>query len=258
MVMPAASAELCPQCGADVRSSGSRCPSCGFWLPSAPAPRTGPPLARPVPLTSTPSRATPVVIGAVGAAVLLLLTAGALLLLRRPDEVAPPRVAALAASEAPPPAAPARLEPDRLLSDARRQASEWHQDAVLVSLSASPLDAVGVAPSGEVEIIYARPAGARISGGAEASGERFVLRSSGGALTGEAARAAKSQIAPEPNCVFDDAWAAAKRAGADPAASLRLRYQWSEKHARPVWEVLGARGEVLRRVDGGSCSILTR
>lgn len=257
MVMPAASAELCPQCGADVRSSGSRCPSCGFWLPSAPAPRTGPPLARPLPLPA-PSRATPVVIGAVGAAVLLLLTAGALLLLRRPDEVAPPRVAALAASVAPPPAAPARLEPDRLLGDARRQASEWHQDAVLVSLSASPLDAVGVAPSGEVEIIYARPAGARISGGAEASGERFVLRSSGGALTAAPTRAAKSQIAPEPNCVFDDAWAAARQAGADPGASLRLRYQWSETHGRPVWEVLSARGEVLRRVDGGSCSILTR
>jgi hypothetical protein len=37
-----------------------------------------------------------------------------------------------------------------------------------------------------------------------------------------------------------------------------MRYQWSDKHGRPVWELLGGSGEVLRRLDGVSCSILTR
>ncbi|HKY40404.1 MAG TPA: hypothetical protein VJN18_30935 [Polyangiaceae bacterium] len=152
----------------------------------------------------------------------------------------------------------ARLEPSRLLAEARRKASAWQQDAVLVSLTMHPLDARGVAPQGSVELTYARPGGQRISGGAEAGAQRLKLRTSGGELMQHEERAAKSRIAPEPNCVFEDAWAAAQRAGAATNANLRMRYLWSDKHARPVWEVLSAEGEVLRRLDGVSCSILTR
>jgi hypothetical protein len=39
---------------------------------------------------------------------------------------------------------------------------------------------------------------------------------------------------------------------------LGLRYSWSEKQARPIWEVVSGDGQVLRRLDGVSCSILTR
>ena len=115
-----------------------------------------------------------------------------------------------------------------------------------------------VAPEGSVEFTYAKPSGQRISGGAEAGAARLKLRTSGGELTQQEERAAKSRIAPEPNCMFEDAWAAAQHAGAAPNANLRMRYLWSDKHARPVWEVSSAEGEVLRRLDGVSCSILTR
>jgi hypothetical protein len=155
-------------------------------------------------------------------------------------------------------AEPERLEPSNLLAEARRKASAWQQDAVLVSLDLRPLDARGVAPGGTVEITYAKPGGQRISGGADAGALRLKLRTSGGELTQQEERTAKSRIAPEPNCVFEDAWAAAQRAGAAANAGLRMRYQWSDKHARPVWEVLSANGEILRRLDGVSCSILTR
>jgi hypothetical protein len=153
---------------------------------------------------------------------------------------------------------PVRLEPSSLLAEARRKASAWQQDAVLVSLAMYPLDARGVAPDGRVEFTYAKPGGQRISGGAEAGATRLKLRTSGGELTQQEERAAKSRIAPEPNCLFEDAWAAAQRAGAAANANLRMRYLWSDKHARPVWEVLSAEGELLRRLDGVSCSILTR
>jgi hypothetical protein len=145
-----------------------------------------------------------------------------------------------------------------LLAEARRKASAWHQDAVLVSLNVSSLDAAGVAPGGSIEITYARPSGQRISGGAEAGAQRLKLSTNGGELTPREERSPKSRIAPEPNCMFEDAWAAAQRAGAATDANLRMRYMWSDKHARPVWEVLSAGGDVLRRLDGVSCSILTR
>jgi hypothetical protein len=37
-----------------------------------------------------------------------------------------------------------------------------------------------------------------------------------------------------------------------------MRYAWSEKQGRPVWEVVTSEGQVQRRLDGVSCSILTR
>jgi len=127
-----------------------------------------------------------------------------------------------------------------------------------VSLSASPLDARGVAAGGKVEISYAKPSGQRITGGADAGSERLALSTSGGPLAKSEERAGKGRVAPEPNCLFEDAWAAARRAGADVNAGLGMRYLWSEKYGRPVWEVLSNDGQVLRRLDGVSCSILTR
>ena len=257
MVMPAAMAELCPQCGADVRASGARCKSCGFWLPAAPAPRTGPPMARPEPPQGD-SRATLIVVLAVGGFVVLgLVAAGLVIALREPATSGAPPPAA-AAMIAPAPSAPTRLEPSRLLANARREASLWHSDAMLVNLSAGPLDAQGVAPDGKVEVTYARPSGQRLTGGAEASAERLVLTSTDGALAKNEGRASKSRIAPEPNCSFEAAWASAQVAGADASAGLGLRYGWSEKQARPIWEVVSRDGQVLRRLDGASCSILTR
>jgi hypothetical protein len=258
MVVPEAMADLCPQCGADVRISGARCKSCGFWLPAAPAPRTGPPMARPVPLKDDSRRTTIAVLAVGGFVVLGLVAAGVMIFLRQPrDSGSPPPVAA---ARTPPSASPPppRLEPSGLLADARRQASAWHRDAVLVSLSAGPLDARGVAAQGKVEITYAKPSGQKITGGAEASTERLVLSSHEGALAKSEERAGKSRIAPEPNCLFEDAWASAQRAGADVNAGLALHYAWNEKQARPIWEVVGGEGQVLRRLDGVTCSILTR
>jgi hypothetical protein len=258
MVMPAASAELCPQCGADVRASGARCKSCGFWLPAAPAPRTGPPMPRPAPVKDNSQQTALMVLIVGGVVVLGLVMTGIWVWMRANaaasaiPSAAPPAVAPVASAE------PARLEPSSLLAEARRKASAWQQDAVLVSLTMHPLDARGVAPEGSVEFTYAKPSGQRISGGAEAGAARLKLRTSGGELSQQEERAAKSRIAPEPNCMFEDAWAAAQRAGASTNANLRMRYLWSDKHARPVWEVLSAEGEVLRRLDGVSCSILTR
>jgi hypothetical protein len=258
MVMPRAMADLCPQCGADVRASGARCKSCGFWLPAAPAPRSGPPMARPLPPKDDSQRTMLIVLVGGGFVVLGLVVVGALVWLRQPAVAsAGPRVAA--AVHAPVASAePPRLEPSSLLAEARRQASAWRRDAVLVSLSASPLDAHGVATGGKVEFTYAKPGAQRISGGAEASGERLALSSSGGALTKREGHAGKGRIALEPSCPFEDAWAAARRAGADANAGLGMRYLWSDKHARPVWEVLSGDGGVLRRLDGVTCSILTR
>lgn len=258
MAMPEAMADLCPQCGADVRTSGARCKSCGFWLPAAPAPRTGPPMARPVPLKDDSRRTTIAVLAVGGFVVLGLVAAGSMIFLRRADaQHAPlPVAAALATPSAHAP--PSRLEPSVLLAEARRQASAWHSDAVLVSLSASPLDARGVAPGGKVSITYAKPSGQRIVGGAEASGQRLLLSASEGPLEKSEERAGKSRITPEPNCAFEDAWASAQRAGADANAGLGLRYGWNDKQARPIWEVVSSDGQVLRRLDGVSCSILTR
>lgn len=258
MAMPQALADSCPQCGADVRASGARCKSCGFWLPAAPAPRTGPPMARPVPLKDDSRRMTIAVLAVGGFVVLGLVAAGSLIFLRQSGASnAPPPVAATLAP-APAHAAPLRLEPSALLADARRQANAWQSDAVLVSLGAGPLDARGVALGGKVTITYAKPSGQRISGGAEASGQRLVLSSSDGPLSKSEERAGKSRVTPEPNCLFEDAWASAQRAGADPNAGLSLRYAWHEKQARPIWEVVSTDGQVLRRLDGVSCSILTR
>jgi hypothetical protein len=193
-----------------------------------------------------------------GVVVLGLVLSGILVWLRRDDAAAIPSAAP---APAPAPAASQqapRLEPSTLLADARRKASAWHADAVLVSLSAKGLDAEGVPASGTVEIIYARPAGQRITGGAEASAQRLVLRTTESGLSQSEERTGKARIAPEPNCVFEDAWGAAQRAGAATGGSISMRYQWSEKHGRPVWEVLGNSGEIVRRLDGVSCSILTR
>jgi hypothetical protein len=258
MVMPEAMAALCPQCGADVRTSGARCKSCGFWLAAAPARRTGPPMARPVALKDDSRRTTIAVLTVGGFVVAALVGAGVFVLLRQPDASAapPPAAAALLAPAAS--AGPLRIEPTSLLAIARRDASAWHRDAVLVSVSARPLDARGVAPGGKVEITFAKPAGQRISGGAETSGERLVLSSSDGTLAKTEERATKAQITPEPNCPFENAWTSAQQAGADANAGLGLRYGWSDKQARPIWEVVGTDGQVQRRLDGVSCSILTR
>ncbi len=257
MVMPDAMADLCPQCGADVRASGARCKSCGFWLAATPAPRTGPPMARPVPLKDDSARTTVAVLAVGGFVVFGLVAAGAMVWLRQPPtSVAPVAAAVLTAPVAS--AAPLRLEPSSLLVEARRQASAWQRDAVLVSLSASPLDAHGVATGGKVEIAYAKPSGQRLSGGAEAGGERLLLTSSDGTLIKNEEHAGKAKVAPEPNCLFENAWASAQRAGADVSAGLGLRYSWSDKQGRPVWELVSGEGQVLRRLDGVSCSILTR
>src|SRR5258705_9506836 len=84
MAMPFATADLCPQCGADVRASGARCKSCGFWLPAAPAPRTGPPMARPLPLKDDSARTTIAVLAVGGFVVLGLVAAGVMIWLRQP------------------------------------------------------------------------------------------------------------------------------------------------------------------------------
>jgi len=258
MVMPAAMANLCPQCGADVRDSGTRCQSCGFWLPAAPAPRTGPPQARPTPPKDDSRRTTIAVLAVGGFVVLGLVAAGAMIWLRQRSAVdAAPR-AALVSVVPVASATPPRLEPSSLLGEARRQANTWHHEAVLVSLSAAPLDARGVAPGGKVDISYARPSGQRIVGGAEAGTERLALSTSGGPLVKSEERTSKGRVAPEPNCLFEDAWSAAQRAGADANAGLGLRYFWNEKYGRPVWEVLSGDGQVLRRLDGVTCSIITR
>lgn len=258
MVMPASVAEPCPQCGADVRASGTRCKSCGFYLPAAPARRTGPPMARPVPLKDASKRATVAVLAVGGVVVLGLVVAGAVIALRDPNGNVAARPTAALTPAVLPSAEPARLEVSSLFAEAKRQASAWHRDAVLVSVGVSGVDARGVTADGVVEFAYARPSGPRFTGGAETGSERLVLRSGGGGLSRSEERSGKAHVAPEPNCLFEDAWGAAQRAGAAADGKLRLRYGWSDKHARPVWEVLNADGEMLRRLDGVSCSILTR
>jgi hypothetical protein len=215
-------------------------------------------MPRPAPVKDNSKETALVVLIVGGVVVLGLVMTGVWVWMRAEaaanaiPSAAPAPVAPVASAE------PVRLEPSTLLAEARRKASAWQKDAVLVSLNIHPLDARGVAANGVVELTYARPGGQRISGGAEAGTERLKLRSSGGELVEQKERAAKGRIAPEPNCVFEDAWAAAQRAGAATNANLRMRYLWSDKHARPVWEVVSAEGAVLRRLDGVSCSILTR
>jgi hypothetical protein len=214
-------------------------------------------MARPLPTKDDSGRTIAAVLVGGGFVVLGLLGAGAMVWLRRGEAANEAHPAAAIAAPVTS-AAPKRLEPSSLLAEARREASAWHRDAVLVSMTAGPLDARGVSESGSVEFAFAKPGGQRISGGAETSGERLALRSSGGPLSKSEQRAGKGKIAPEPNCLFEDAWAAAQRAGADPNGNLSLRYAWSDKQSRPVWEVSSSEGQVLRRLDGVTCSILTR
>lgn len=214
-------------------------------------------MARPLPPKDGSRRALIVVLGVGSCIVLGLVAAGVMILLRGADASNAPAPTAVALL-APAPSATPRLEPGSVLANARREASAWRHDAVLVSFSASPLDARGVAPGGKVEATYAQPNGQRITGGAEAGGQRLVLTTTEAGLAKSEEHAGKSRIAPEPNCLFEDAWASARRAGADVNASLGLRYAWNEKQARPIWEVITSDGQVLRRLDGVSCSILTR
>jgi hypothetical protein len=257
MVMPAVMADSCPQCGADVRASGTRCKSCGFYLPARPAPRTGPPMARPVPVKDDSRRTAIAVLAVGGVVVLALLAVGVFIALRQPSAL-PSTAPVAAALPALPSAAPARLEPSALLASARREALAWHADAVLLALRFDHLDARGVGSDGSVQITYGKPSAQKITGGAEAKSERLRLTSNGGPLARSEEQGAKARVVPEPNCLFEDAWSAAQRAGADANAGLSLRYAWSEKHERPIWEVSSASGEVLKRLDGVSCSILTR
>jgi len=257
MVMPQAMAQTCPQCGADIRLSGARCKSCGFWLPAAPARRTAPPQPRPSRAVGDERRKVAAVLVIGGFVVLGLLAAGVMVLLREPTKSgAAPQVAAALA--APASSVAPRLEPSSLLAEGRRRATSWRRDAVLVALNAGPLDGRGVMPDGKLELAYAEPSGQRVSGGAETGAERLVLSSSGGALAEHEARSAKGRVAPEPNCVFEDAWGAALRAGESAEAASSLRYGWSDKHARPIWEVVTRDGQITRRLDGVTCSILTR
>ncbi len=258
MVMPQAMASSCPQCGANVRAASARCDSCGFWLAATPAPRTSPPEPRPRPIPPDSRRTTLLVLGGGGVIVVALLALGGVVWLRQPD---PARISHAAPAAAPLPVSSstdARLEPSNVLVEAHRRARDWHRDAVLVSLRAGPLDARGVVTGGEVEVAYAKPNEPRVSGGAETGSERLVVRADGGPLSSRVERLVKARIAPEPHCLFEDAWASAQRAGDAGGAPVTVRYLWSDKHARPVWEVLNGDGHVLRRLDGVSCRILTR
>jgi hypothetical protein len=194
----------------------------------------------------------------VGAFVVLgLLAAGIMIWLRQPEAVGgAPQVAA--AITTPIASAAPRLEPSAFLAEARRKATSWRRDAVLISLSAGPLDGHGISADGKLELAYAEPSGERVSGGADTGAERLILSSTGGALSAQETRAAKGRIAPEPNCVFEDAWAAALRAGESAEAASSMRYGWSDNYARPIWEIVSRGGQVTRRVDGVTCSILTR
>lgn len=187
-----------------------------------------------------------------------LLATGASMWLRDSGEQVPRAAIGSATGRPAPSAAPARLDPSLLLAEARRQASAWHPDAVLLEITAGPLDARGVTPEGTVELVFSTPSGSRLVGGSETAAERLKLSSSGGPLSRSEERGAKGRVVPEPNCVFENAWLVARHAGADTAQAPSLRYGWSDKYARPVWEVLAGDGQVLRRLDGVSCSILTR
>lgn len=192
-----------------------------------------------------------------GGLVTLGLIAAGIAIWPRERDLGPMSAAALPSALPTASAAP-RLDPMRLLGDAKRQALEWHRDAVLLSITAGPLDAQGVAEGGRVELLYAKPTGPKLIGGADANGERLSLTSSGGPLQRSEEKAARGRVAPEPNCDFGNAWSAAQQAGTAAAGSTSLRYSWNDKQARAVWEVLDADGNVQRRLDGMSCSILVR
>ncbi len=257
MVMPEA-AELCPQCAADVGAAATRCPNCGFLLAAAPAPRTGPPQPRPVRQREAGQRGLLPVLLVGGLVTLGLGISGAIVWFRQ----GPPAVAAAVASVAPTPSSTDRdelgVEPSRTLSEARKLADSWRNDALLVTISAGPLTAKGVAPDGRAEFAYAQPSVRKITAGTEVAPERFVVRSSDGATTSAEERGDKAYSVPEPNCAFEDAWLAVQRSGVVIAPGLGLRYAWSPRHARPVWETTGSAGEPLRTLDGVTCSILTR
>jgi hypothetical protein len=215
-------------------------------------------MARPVSPKDDSKRTTVAVLAVGGLVVLGLVVAGAAIALRDPNADFAVKPSATLPPATVPSTEPPRLEVSGLFAEAKRQASAWHHDAVLVSVGVSRVDARGVAPDGSVEFAYARPSGQRFTGGAETGSERLVLRSGAGGLSKNEERSGKARVAPEPNCLFEDAWGAAQRAGAAADGKLRLRYGWSDNHARPVWEVLSTDGEVLKRLDGVSCSILTR
>lgn len=194
-----------------------------------------------------------------GASVAVAALVGAAWYLQRTSaDLAPPSASAPAKPPPPPRAPPDPMDPLKALVDARRKAQAWHAEAILVSITATPVSAGKVASSGSIELEFAAPKGGKLGPGNEVLPERFVVVMSRREQKISVRRAAPTLGIADPNCPLDEAWRKMVASGVPSTTSVTMKYELHRKRDRAVWSTsVPGKPELSRTLDGNTCAIVS-
>ena len=270
----------CPSCGQIVGTGGGRCPSCGAQLPET----------SPMRMTSQPpqvsavapgvllrreheKRSTALAVMTLGGGVLVVAVLGAIgwsLIAGRGNTGAPASASAPRASASAPAAPtdpddmgiadPAALDPSSIMPRAHARARIWDQNAMLVSIDATPVGAEGkvdLKSGGKVDISFAKPSGARLGPGAPAGGSQLVISVDASGSKVKEAQGPGATAVDDPNCPIAEAWRTMVAARVPSNSVVTMRYAYSAKHEKAVWQTsAGDDAKLARTLDGWTCTIL--
>ena len=268
----------CIQCGTVLGTSGGRCPQCGAVQPEAPPapqnfqPPPYVPSARPAPAKKRSAAPTIAVVAAIGVVVCVGVVA-AVMMGSKDDVDRGPAAPSAPAATASAPAKP--VDPDDMgvadLSAVRvgdivpralTRALVWDKNAQMVSIDASPVvdGKVNSKDGGKVEVLFAKPAGARLGPGSKVGTARLsVVVDAGGSKVTEATGEPGARAVEEPVCGLGEAWRKMVASGVPSNSKAAMRYAHSDKYARAVWtSSVGDEATLSRTIDGRTCSIVVR